>query len=533
MPINLPELGTAVQKPPAIQRWLLLATVVVGVAAQVYVHYADLHFAYADAVTRLDGSRRFFDSTTPGILNQLGTVWLPVPMLLMTPLSYFDLLWISGYAGGIIGFALYVATALAVFKSAHFITRNGLFSALAWGMYALNPNILYYQTVALSEIPFLFFVTMALYRQLQWGHTGDTYSLVEAGFFAMLAAGTRYEGWIFAAFSAGLIFLLEWRKPKRAFGLATVFVAFSTLFIVFWMGYNWFYYGDTLAFQRGTYSSEAITRRDFIEPLSAQAGAVLSMGNWHESVRVYLMAMDLNFGWIILSLTILMLPLFFLRTMRKPWMLLLLGGMVFIPFSVYALYQGQAVIMLPNSQPAGYFNSRYGLLALPALCLATAAGLQYLVAATRRKWLKKAMVAALFLLISAHAVGLGMSYPSSVPAIAETVTFRDARIALGGLGVEEYLAEHYDGGRILVDDVVLFLRPNAQVPYQERVHPHNWDIGRASLDKPEEHVEWVMLDRVAEHDQVRNALYGSEHFNRHYDPVYVSGRVVLYRRKQP
>lgn len=533
MPINLPELGTVTQKAPAAQRWLMVATVLVGLAAQVYVHAMDLHFAYADAVTRLDGSRRFFDSTTPGILNQLGTVWLPVPMLMMTPLSYFDLLWVTGYAGGAVCFVLYVATALAIFKMAHFLTRSSLFAGIAWGLYALNPNILYYQTVSLSEIPFLFFVSMAIYRQLQWGHTRDTYSLVEAGFFAMLAAGTRYEGWIFAAFAAGLVFLQEWRHPKKGFGLASVFVAFSTFFILFWMGYNWLYYGDLLAFQRGTYSSEAITRRDFIEPLSARPDAVLSMGNWHESVRIYLMAMDLNFGWIVLGFIILMLPLYLLRSARRPWMTLLLGGLVFIPFSVYALYKGQAVIMLPYSEPPGYFNSRYGLLAMPALCVAAVVGLQYLTAFLRRRWMKAALLTAVSALFAVHIAGLAASYPASVPAIAETVTFRDARIAMGGLGIEEYLADHYDGGKILVDDVVLFLRPNSQVPYKERVYPHSWDAGPESLQNPENHVEWVMLDRMAPHDQVRNALYGTKHFEQFYEPVYASGRVVLYRRKAP
>ena len=39
---------------------------------------------YGDAVAHLNIARRVFDSKTPGLL-QLGTVWLPLPHLLMIP----------------------------------------------------------------------------------------------------------------------------------------------------------------------------------------------------------------------------------------------------------------------------------------------------------------------------------------------------------------------------------------------------------------------------------------------------------------
>ena len=48
-----------------------------------YFQHGDL-LLYGDAVAHINIARRVFDSQTPGLL-QLGTVWLPLPHLLMIP----------------------------------------------------------------------------------------------------------------------------------------------------------------------------------------------------------------------------------------------------------------------------------------------------------------------------------------------------------------------------------------------------------------------------------------------------------------
>jgi len=50
---------------------------------------------YGDAVAHINIARRVFDSRTPGPL-QLGTVWLPLPHVLMIPFLLFDSAWQSG-----------------------------------------------------------------------------------------------------------------------------------------------------------------------------------------------------------------------------------------------------------------------------------------------------------------------------------------------------------------------------------------------------------------------------------------------------
>src|SRR5260370_1988331 len=56
-----------------------------------YLRHGDL-LLYGDAVAHINIARRVFDSRTPGVL-QLGTVWLPLPHLLMLPLLLSRWLW--------------------------------------------------------------------------------------------------------------------------------------------------------------------------------------------------------------------------------------------------------------------------------------------------------------------------------------------------------------------------------------------------------------------------------------------------------
>ena len=55
---------------------------------------------YGDATAHVNIARRLIDSRTPG-WDQIGTVWLPLPHLLMLPLVRTDRLWQSGLAGAI------------------------------------------------------------------------------------------------------------------------------------------------------------------------------------------------------------------------------------------------------------------------------------------------------------------------------------------------------------------------------------------------------------------------------------------------
>src|SRR5215831_4842606 len=70
---------------------------------------------YGDAVAHINIARRVFDSKTPGLL-QLGTVWLPLPHLLMIPFLVSMKLWRTGAGGSIPSMAAYVLGVIGMYR---------------------------------------------------------------------------------------------------------------------------------------------------------------------------------------------------------------------------------------------------------------------------------------------------------------------------------------------------------------------------------------------------------------------------------
>src|SRR6202030_36664 len=70
---------------------------------------------YGDAVAHINIARRVFDSKTPGLL-QLGTVWLPLPHLLMVPFLLSNDMWQRGVGGSIPSMAAYALAVVSIFR---------------------------------------------------------------------------------------------------------------------------------------------------------------------------------------------------------------------------------------------------------------------------------------------------------------------------------------------------------------------------------------------------------------------------------
>src|SRR3984893_1145787 len=93
---------------------LLLAAVSFAAASYVYRHGYTLY--YGDAEAHLNIARRVLDSRTPGP-EQLGTVWLPLPHMLMLPLVLRGHWWRSGLAGAIPSAAGFIAAGSFLFAA--------------------------------------------------------------------------------------------------------------------------------------------------------------------------------------------------------------------------------------------------------------------------------------------------------------------------------------------------------------------------------------------------------------------------------
>src|SRR3984957_9083268 len=138
-----------------------LAACVSFISFAYYFQHGDL-LLYGDAVAHINIARRVFDSLTPGLL-QLGTVWLPLPHLLMIPFLLSDSAWQSGIGGSIPSIVAYAFGAAGIFRLVrHALSGNSqpivgarnaaLLSAI---IYAANPNLIYLQITAMTEAVYL------------------------------------------------------------------------------------------------------------------------------------------------------------------------------------------------------------------------------------------------------------------------------------------------------------------------------------------------------------------------------------------
>src|ERR1700758_3691095 len=104
-----------------MRRWDRETAVIAAVAAcislisfLIYFRHGAVLF-YGDAVAHINIARRVFDSRTPGLL-QLGTVWLPLPHLLMIPFLFSTCAWRTGLGGSIPSMIAYVAGVVGIFR---------------------------------------------------------------------------------------------------------------------------------------------------------------------------------------------------------------------------------------------------------------------------------------------------------------------------------------------------------------------------------------------------------------------------------
>ena len=252
--------------------WYSLAFLLVLVmcAAGIVLYRIDSRaFLYfGDAVSRLVKSREFIDSQHPGLGN-IGTVWLPLPQLLLIPFALINGLFYSGIAGAMAGIPYLVGTGLLLFAIIRRITRSRPIAFLGACLFVLNPNVVYMALTPMSEVSLFFFITLGGYALLRWLETDAVKWLLLCAVAVMLATLCRYEAWVLAPFvvlvsaSKGIGF---WKESKRLSAIRIAsFTAISFAGIAFWLIWNAAKYGNALEFLHWSASISPSFSRDSLQ----------------------------------------------------------------------------------------------------------------------------------------------------------------------------------------------------------------------------------------------------------------------------
>ena len=378
-----------------------LATCVAVFSFLFYFQRGDV-LLYGDAVAHLNIARRVFDSKTPSLL-QLGTVWLPLPHLLMIPFLISKGMWQRGVGGSIPSLIAYVFGVVGMFR----LVRGSIAGRdksdvaahlAAWSaalVYAANPNLIYLSTTAMGESLYLALFLWAVVYFSESRREGGK-ALTKCGLCLATACLTRYDAWFVAMVMAALIIFLSLRvesfraaKGITEYGInisrgaALKFVLIAATAPALWLAYNGIVYRNPLEFENGPYSARAIERRTQSagNPGHPGSGNLLVAGLYFLKSGEANMAGNQWLGrlWVALAIAALLAAAPGVRPRLNgatnsvrgaclPFLLLLVP----VPFYALSVAYGGVPIFVPAWWPFTHYNLRYGLQLLPAFAMAFA-----------------------------------------------------------------------------------------------------------------------------------------------------------------
>lgn len=358
----LPSSEVNAEEGAPTRRWHELAIVAacaiaISAVALDWVARRGYTLYFGDAEAHLNIARRIVDSRTPGI-DQFGTVWLPVPHLLMLPFVGNDTLWRTGLAGGFASSLAFVAGCLLLYASVERAFGLRAAAVAATAVFALNPNILYLQSIPMTECAFFAAVTGLLFTTVWFARTGSPWAVLAAALFSNMASMTRYEGWFLIPFVA--LYLL-WAGRRGRWWMAIVFGALAAIGPLFWLGFNWWNYRNPFEFYNGPYSAKAIYERS---PKNFPGDH-----DWLLSARYFWEAARLTAGLPLVALGLAGSVAALRKRLWWPVLFLLLPPV----FYVWSMYGSGAEIHVPTLEPFSYYNTRYGTAAMPLFAVGTAA----------------------------------------------------------------------------------------------------------------------------------------------------------------
>jgi hypothetical protein len=370
---------------PAIRRWdretllvALLAACVSLISFLIYFRRGEL-LLFGDAVAHIGIARRVFDSQTPGLL-QLGTVWLPLPHVLMIPFLLSDWAWRTGVGGSIPSLIAYVLGAVGIFRlvrntlsvQSESQTRERIAAWIAIVVYCANPNLIYLQATAMTEPLYLaLFIWAVVYFtefvQMRSDPKTPWRSLTKCGLCLAGACLTRYDGWFLAvAMCAVATFLVGkdrgfWAVLQH--GGLRKFVLIAASMPVLWLAYNAIVYRNPLEFANGPYSAKAIERKTSVPGFPPHPGSgdlPMAASFFLKSAELNLLESNWHRLWLALTLvgtaTVLLFD-------RRLWPLFLLWAP--LPFYMLSIAYSGVPIFIPPWWPYSIYNARYGIELLP------------------------------------------------------------------------------------------------------------------------------------------------------------------------
>ena len=412
---------------------LIWLAIFVSVFSFLFYNRENAVLLYGDAVAHINIARRVFDSKTPGLL-QLGTVWLPLPHLLILPFIVSIRMWQGGSGGSIPSMAAFVAGVVGVFRLVRTSLRGegenkNTAPVAAWAaaiVYCSNPNLIYMQATAMGESLYLalFVWSIVFFAEFARDQAEHPRSLIKCALCLTAACLTRYDGWFLAALLGAGVAAAEFRPfrshnpsgkaisaPSRSLGIKFVLIVATAPAL--WLAYNEAVYRNPLEFANGPYSAKSIAEKTgTVNP---------AKGNLWASASYFVKAAELNVSesnWL-----------------ERLWLALAILGSVAaafggrgrsalylwapLPFYALSIAYGSIPIFLPVWWPFSYYNVRYGLQLLPAFAVFVPLGISFVIQSAAKisrqvnlaRWSEAIVVVSVLVLAGASDAGIWRTGP--------------------------------------------------------------------------------------------------------------------------
>ncbi len=470
--------------------FVVIALTAISIYNYIFYYKNGLGLAYNDARSHLDIGRRVVEGLKPG-LAQIGSVWLPLPHLLMVPTIWNDFMWHSGLSGAIESMISFVATGALVYKILEKLKANLLARLAGVAVFALNLNILYLQSTAMTELLLLATLTAGVFYFIAWYEDEKILDIIKSAFYIMLSSLIRYEGWFLIGF-AGLILgatILKKKGYKTAEGILVLFGTLAGIGIVLWLLWNQLIFKDALYFAIGPFSAHE-------QQLTMEkAGNLPTKRNILLSIQVYLYSLIYNTGAFTSFLGLLgAIVLWFDKKMKPVVRVASLTLLAPLIFNVLALYFGFSVLFIQGISGNTWFNVRYGIMMMPSI----AVFIGYLVhKAKSLRWV---------------IIGLFLFTTFFMFANFDSVAVDDARVGSSQKNVSEVSGWLKDNaanksGFILISaashDAIIF---SSDLPMSKFIHEGTGAYWESATTAPDRWARWIVMRTYDEADLTYKAV---------------------------
>jgi hypothetical protein len=472
--------------------------IIISISAYVIYYFNGVGLSYNDARSHLNIGRRVVEGLKPGIA-QLGSVWLPLPHALIALTVWNDFMWHSGLAGALFSMISYVATSVIIYFFLKQLGAGMVGRVLGIAVFALNTNILYLQSTAMTELLLIGTMTAAVFELMMWFKSDKLLYLIRCAFWIMLSTLARYDGWFLLAFVSALIVgRVFWKKGfkqsldqfKNSYqSTEGIYILFGTLagFGVFlWLLWNLIIFKDPLYFAFGPYSAHA--QQQQIE----SAGELLTKGNLWLSIKFYLYALFYNSNAFLAILSVFgVIALWLDKKVYTPVKVASMALFAPLLFNIFALYAGHSVLFIQGLSGNTWFNVRYGVMLVPTIAVFIGFLIDRIKAAALR-W----TIVGLFIFVTLF------SFFSM-----DAVTIDDARVGSSQKNVSEvsnWLAKNAKDkdGFVMISaashDAIIF---SSGLPMSKFIHEGTGKYWESATTSPDRWARWIIMRTHDESDQ--------------------------------